>query len=78
MSRKNHGYTVSEVARAQGAAISSLGNAAQWGGKRSPSRTIRVDGDVADKLLTLARRYRRDVASNILRDGLGMSPPGKS
>ena len=76
--RKNHGYTLSEVARAQRRAISSLGNAAQWGGKREPSRTIRVDGDVADKLLILPKRYRREIASNILRDGLGMSPPGKS
>ncbi len=63
---------MSEVARAQRAAISSLGNQAQWGEKRSPSRTIRVDGDVADKLLTIPKRYRREIASSILREGLGL------
>lgn len=45
----------------------SHGCAARWGEARPPSRTVRVDAEVADLLATVPERDRRRVASDGIR-----------
>lgn len=67
-------YRMSEAAMKQRAAVAKKAAAARWGEKkRGRGRLIRVDGDVAAKLQTIDVRFRREVASNILRVGLGIA-----